>query len=101
MQLSLFGIKGKTLNWIRDYLSQTTQRVRVNDKFSSSTLVLSGVSQGSVLGPALFLIFVAGIATLIQRLLLVELEKDNFLTRRKFLGFIQMSECLNFELYKM
>ena len=53
-KLKSCDIKGKLLNWIIAFLNGCTQLVKVNGSESTSSCVLSGISQGSVLGPILF-----------------------------------------------
>jgi len=67
-KLSNYGIDGKLLNWFKSYLSNRSQVVVSQGVASESRNILTGVPQGSVLGPLLFLIYISDFDTSLQSL---------------------------------
>jgi len=64
LSLARTGISGPLLQWFLDYLTNRQQRVVLDGESSSLVTAPSGIPQGSILGPLLFIIFMNSISDL-------------------------------------
>ena len=111
-KLVLYGIHPKVINWIESFLSNRKQAVVVDGHLSLLATIISGVPQGTVLGPILFLIFINDIENCIMHSIVrcfaddtrisiaVRSEKDVKLLQRDLENVIQWSDRNNMALHK-
>ena len=57
-KLEAYGVQGNLLNWIKAFLTNRSQEVTVNGSKSLPSAVISGIPQGTVLGPVLFVVYI-------------------------------------------
>ena len=81
MKMEGVGVGGKLLRWIREFLSNRYQTVEIRGVQADKLEVTSGVPQGSVLGPVLFLCFINDLAQELECPALVFADDLKFLRK--------------------
>ena len=98
-KLKKVGIRGSELKWFGSYLKNCTQFVNIGNSRSSTKETSSGVPQGSVLGPILFIIFFNDLPICCRLLTLIFADDTTLLASVENLD--DLIDFVNSELHKL
>ena len=80
-KLYAYGIRGRLLMWINSYLTNRDQTVVINGEHSKAAKVVSGVPQGTVLGPIMFILYLNDLTSCIKHSVVSSFADDTRLKK--------------------
>ena len=97
-KLHSYGIRGKLHEWLKSYLSDRWQTVVINGHHSAPSKVISGVPQGTVLGPVLFIIYLNDLESCIKNCVVSNFADDTRL--KKAINSVEDTKVMQKDLEK-
>ena len=73
----MYGICGSLLQWIEDFLSGRSHQTKVGNSLSEVAFIISGIVQGSCLGPVLFLLYINDLPDIFDDVVTLKLFADD------------------------
>ena len=98
-KLKKYGFHGKLIEWIKSFLFDREQVVVLNGVHSDIAKVLSGVPQGSVLGPLLFILFINDLEQVVASSRVSFFADDTRVSKQ--IGCFEDCELLQEDIYKI
>lgn len=90
-----YGIRGRVVEWLKAYLNNRMQQVRLNNQWSKKMKTKHGVPQGSVLGPLLFTIYINDMVEICPEGCKIKMFADDTLIYVKGGGSVEIESKLN------
>lgn len=99
-KLEHYGVRGASLDWFESYLSGRHQYVVFENESSSLKTITTGVPQGSVLGPLLFLLYINDLPNISSKLLFFLFADDTNIYFESD-SLLKLENCINQELKQL